>query len=287
MTQARTTQRQAGPHRSAIFANPLCAVDGSPGSFLAVEQTAAMMGPGGELTLLEVTSARDRYESPAILPGAAADVLERAREIAEAAGVTTTAEVDPESPPPRVIVEWAGRYSLLAMGAPSTSWLAGAITASATDEAISRLPTALLIARDSASPQAARTTVVASDGTPGSDRLVELAVELAGQQGEVTLVHANGRRSRGAGELEAQSRALGEALDGRAHVDVRAGRAQMAILETAAALGAGLIVMGSRGLHGLRAIGSVSRHVMHEAHCSVLLVPPLHLGEERPAPERT
>jgi nucleotide-binding universal stress UspA family protein len=32
--------------------------------------------------------------------------------------------------------------------------------------------------------------------------------------------------------------------------------------------------MGSRRLEGLRAMGSVSRRVVHQAHCSVLLVPP-------------
>jgi hypothetical protein len=35
--------------------------------------------------------------------------------------------------------------------------------------------------------------------------------------------------------------------------------------------------MGSRGLHGLRANGSVSRRVVHEARCSVLLIPPERL----------
>jgi nucleotide-binding universal stress UspA family protein len=35
-----------------------------------------------------------------------------------------------------------------------------------------------------------------------------------------------------------------------------------------------LIVMGSRRLHGPRAIGSVSRRVVHRAESSVLLIPP-------------
>ena len=37
------------------------------------------------------------------------------------------------------------------------------------------------------------------------------------------------------------------------------------------------MVMGSRRLGGLKAIGSVSRRVAHDAHCSVLLVPPERL----------
>ena len=35
---------------------------------------------------------------------------------------------------------------------------------------------------------------------------------------------------------------------------------------------ADLIVVGSRGLHGLRALGSISERVAHQARCSVLVV---------------
>jgi nucleotide-binding universal stress UspA family protein len=37
---------------------------------------------------------------------------------------------------------------------------------------------------------------------------------------------------------------------------------------------ADLLVVGSRGLHGLRALGSVSERVAHQALCSVLVVRP-------------
>jgi nucleotide-binding universal stress UspA family protein len=47
----------------------------------------------------------------------------------------------------------------------------------------------------------------------------------------------------------------------------------------AAAADADLLVVGSRGLHGLRALGSVSERVAHQAHSSVLVV-------RRPAWER-
>ena len=37
---------------------------------------------------------------------------------------------------------------------------------------------------------------------------------------------------------------------------------------------ADLLILGSRGLHGVRALGSVSERVAHGAHCSVLIVHP-------------
>jgi nucleotide-binding universal stress UspA family protein len=39
-----------------------------------------------------------------------------------------------------------------------------------------------------------------------------------------------------------------------------------------AATEADLLVVGSRGLHGIKALGSVSERVAHEARCSVLVV---------------
>jgi nucleotide-binding universal stress UspA family protein len=39
----------------------------------------------------------------------------------------------------------------------------------------------------------------------------------------------------------------------------------------AAAADADLVIVGSRGLHGVRSLGSVSERVAHEASCSVLV----------------
>ena len=39
-----------------------------------------------------------------------------------------------------------------------------------------------------------------------------------------------------------------------------------------AACGADLLVLGSRGLHGLKSLGSVSERVAHQALCSTLIV---------------
>jgi len=62
-------------------------------------------------------------------------------------------------------------------------------------------------------------------------------------------------------------------------VVVRTGSPAEEITDAAKALGADLIVMGSRGLGGVRSalLGSVSDRVLHLAHCPVLVVrPPEH-----------
>jgi nucleotide-binding universal stress UspA family protein len=126
--------------------------------------------------------------------------------------------------------------------------------------------------------------VVASDGLEGSHAVVDLTARLARANGSnVTLVHALGRelplkRSRSRGQertLEEQGETLERALaSGTSEVLVEPGRAADVIKSAAAAADATLVVMGSRRLDGLRAMGSVSRRVVHQARCSVLLFPP-------------
>jgi nucleotide-binding universal stress UspA family protein len=52
------------------------------------------------------------------------------------------------------------------------------------------------------------------------------------------------------------------------------GHAHERILEAAVKEPVSLVAVGSRGLTGLRALGSVSERVAHRAPCSVLVAPP-------------
>jgi nucleotide-binding universal stress UspA family protein len=58
--------------------------------------------------------------------------------------------------------------------------------------------------------------------------------------------------------------------DARLDVTLRGEKPLQALI--AAAERADLVVVGSRGLRGLRSIGSVSERVAHRASCSVLVV---------------
>jgi nucleotide-binding universal stress UspA family protein len=206
----------------------------------------------------------------------AKEILDRATQIADDVGVRTTVEVDPAAPPAEVILEWAAEHDLLAMGAPTTPWPAAMFGGGPTASAVSTLDTPLLAARPQPGGAAAGPIVVASDGLDGSDRLVELATELArAQQAELQLLHAEGRVSRRRSDrIAAQGQALERALGGSSNVRIEAGAARSVIAERARDVRARLIVMGSRRLHGPRAIGSVSRGVVHRAESSVLLIPP-------------
>jgi len=279
---AQSQDGRPGLDSAAVFGDILCAVDGKPGGFVAVEQAAALAGPRGHLTLLVVTSFRNEgeYRSPAISPAEATRVLERATRIAHEAGVPSTVEADPATPPAQVILDWSARHDLLALGAPATSWLGGMFIASVGDTALGSFTTPLLVTR--ATPTEGRLggrILVATDGREGSDQLVELGRRLAqARAANMMLLHATGYESHARRDrVEEQGRRLELAAPGMSEVRVERGHAHDVIVAAAQSVGASLVVMGSRRLDGLRAIGSVSRRVVHEAHCSVLVVSPEYL----------
>jgi nucleotide-binding universal stress UspA family protein len=217
------------------------------------------------------------YATAAISPSRAKTLLSRAKRIAEDAGVPASTVVDPGSPPVDVILQRASHHDLLVIGAPPTSLLAGMLIGSVAAAALSQFDTPMLIVRKSStgSPRGRR-ILVASDGSEGSDRIVELAGRLGASQGaQVTLVNAlAGESKMNPRAIQAQARTLKRALPDAGEPLIEPGKAWNVILNAANSTRADMIVMGSRRLGGLRALGSVSRHAAHDAPCSVLLLPP-------------
>jgi len=274
-----------------VFARILCAIDGTRGSTATARMAATLSGPNGHLTLLAVTAASSAGpDAMAVLSRSRAQrTLDRAKRIAEAAGVPCTMVLDPAGPPVEVILERASDHDLLAIGAPHISWLAGMligrvssslggmVTGGVTAAALGRLTTPLLVVRAPSSSSSNRHTIlVASDGEAGSDQLVELAGRLAQSQGaNVTLVNALVAESKmNPRAIQAQANALKETLPDAGEPWIEPGKAWDVLLDAAKSTKATLVVIGSRRLDGVRALGSVSRRVVHDAPCSVLVVPP-------------
>lgn len=269
----------ATPVPLRVFTNILCAVDGTHASAAAVRMAAGLAGPDGHLTLLAVTAAvgYGLNATAAISPSRARHVLDRAKLIADDAGVRSTTVVDPGGPPVEVILERASNHDLLAIGAPATSWLGGMLVGGVAAAALGQFTIPMLVVRRSfTGSMHGRRILVTSDGQEGSDQIVELAGKLGlSLDANVTLLHALGRESKvSPRRIQAQARALELMLDGECETFVEPGKAADVILDSAKNINAAIVVMGSRRLGGLRALGSVSRRVVHDASCSVLLLPP-------------
>lgn len=264
--------------RRRVFSNPLCAIDGHPGSYRAVSAAAEMAGEGGRVTVLAVTSFRrgGEHRSPRMGPLEVKGILDRAYEIGAAHRVEVRAEVDPASPPAQVILEWARNHDLLALGAPTTGWFEGMFTPSATVAALHSLPCPLLTTAGDTPEDAAPHILCATDGRPGSDELVALAAGIArDRDARLTLVHALHHGEEDAPERVAdQVRMLEEERGLACELHVCEGQPASVVLDSARTLSPSLVVLGTRELEGLRTLGSQSRRVVHAASTPILLVPP-------------
>jgi nucleotide-binding universal stress UspA family protein len=260
-----------------LFADSLCAIDGTPESMAAVEQAAALASPDGQLTLLTATAFRSGagHRSPAIGPGRAQEITDHATALAHEAGVASVVEVDPDGPPPDVIIGWADGRDLLALGAPPTSLLGSRFVHGVADAALGAFTTPLLVARPLGGGVGFGDRIlVASDGLSGSDEIVAFAGRLARSLGaDARLVHAASGSSSARRAAE-QARSLAQASGGSAEMLAPHGHARAVIAEAAAELRASLVVMGSRRHRGLSVFGSVSAWFIHEGPCSALVMPP-------------
>jgi nucleotide-binding universal stress UspA family protein len=277
-----TDEQDRGQAAEIDFADILCGVDGTHVSYEAVRQAATLAGPNGHLTLLAVThvagaGGAGSGQSAAISPAHAEKALERAAQEAREAGVKATTELDSGGPPARVLLDRAREHGLLAVGAPALSRLGGILIGGVAAVAAHTHSVALLVARSAPEEHPfCERIVVASDGLEGSDRLVELAARLAAREpSSVLLLHATGVESHSRPHsIATQQKRLEKALAERGQARVEPGRPHDVIVQAARGERASLIVIGSRGLTGVHSLGSVSERVVHDAPCSVLVVPP-------------
>lgn len=279
---SRSPQPEIAYEQARPFRKVICGVDGTRGSFAAVEQAAILAGPQGHLTLLAVTAEHGSgpYRSAAISPSRAQRILDRASRLAEHAEVSCSTLLDPGGPPSQVILEHAADHDLLALGAPPwVSWVGALLLDGVAEDALGSfsMPTLAARAVPAGAHRFAHQILIASDGLDSSGELAELAAQLAlSCGGRLTLVHVAGVESRARPHrIEAQGERLRALLGDSSEVRVEVGAADEAIMHVASEAGCSLILMSSRRRGGLASLGSVSRRVVHRAHCSVLLMPPL------------
>ena len=154
--------------------------------------------------------------------------------------------------------------TLLVVGSHGHRRAAEIVLGGVSGELLHVAPCSVLVARATAVPEMFPRAIVAGvDGSPESERALSVAEDLAARFG-VRLRVVTALRGKGIDPARVRSRApFAEVVDERP-VDAL----------VAAAADAELLVVGSRGLHGLRALGSVSERVAHRAGCSVLVVRP-------------
>ncbi len=269
------------------FPTVVCGVDGTRESFEASRQAARIAGPGGRVLLvaathfLDAVSGRwgpeliiwDILETPQRDLGQlhdavremAGDSLARVRRQLGDAAVETRLVTGRAYDELRDVA--AGEAaSLIAVGAHGGRRLTGAVLGSVATMLLHDAPTSVLLARPPFDPGAFPLRVaVGIDGSDAGLHALSIAGRLcADPERDLTVVAA----TRGEDiDTDALARQAGPNA-----VTVVHERPVEALID--ASTRADLLVVGSRGATGLRALGSVSERVAHRAASSVLVVRP-------------
>jgi len=257
-----------------VFSRVLVGVDGSEESREAARQAATLAE--GQVTLLAV------YDIASALVGGTGFGVpayydeEIQRESATAAVQQARQDVEAQDPTLKVakgavargvawdaLIDEAERAedTLIAFGSHGRGRMAGIVMGSVATELIHKAPCSVLVARKR-SDAFPHKIVVGIDGSPQSLAAYAVAKRLAEKfETELVPVLAHG----------------GKQVEGHL-VDQVVGHHREELPDepvtalVAASADADLLVVGSRGLHGVKALGSVSERVAHRARCSVLIV---------------
>jgi nucleotide-binding universal stress UspA family protein len=271
-------QQTLGPLTKAPspFNHALCAVNDPRRAHAAAHQAARLVGSDGALTFFAVTDA------PGIGPAAhvilsearACEAVEAGQAAARSDGVDATATVVNATDVGSAILDGARDSDLLVVGGGDHTRVAGILLGSTTSLAVHRSPVPVLIAR---SHPELRFPGVVLVGTRGAEdlRSAIVAATIAARHGSrVILAHAGKSTVAVRHALAEQAVAVMEITRNRPVVVSVDGPPADRLPAMAGSMGAGLLVLGSRGRSGLRAIASVSERVAHRAPCSVLVLRP-------------
>lgn len=248
-----------------VFDNVVCGIDGSAQAFEALRQVECLRPDTGELHLTTVAelslAVHGGFAAPSIYDRLMIDAesaLARAGEHSAAAS-SRLAEGEPAHVLRQEIE--SRQATAVVLGSHGNSRMAGIVLGGTATALLHDAPCSVLLARQPASLHEFPSSItVGVDGSPTSVRALDAARKLGDRLAVPlrTVVATGGRPVdfeglRGLGELDWDERKPVDAL-------------------VAASRGADLIVVGSRGLHGVSALGSVSERVAHQAASSVLVV---------------
>jgi nucleotide-binding universal stress UspA family protein len=264
---ATDTKPSADLTRPPVFERILVGVDDRELSLDACRQASLLAGPDAVIEAATVTLFPPATAAALGVPDLAADLEQRAgaallaaqhilgprAELRRLDGLAVDALLEE--------VERTG-VTLLAIGAPEHPRVAEIIFGGVGGELLHEAPCSMLVARPA--PDEAgfpRNIVVGLDGSEQAERAYEVAREIAAHRHSTV---------QGVVALGGKSVTLGAIATRHRGVETSTEDPVPALIEASAS--ADLLVVGSRGLHGPRALGSVSERVAHSAPCSVLVV---------------
>ncbi|HEX2432308.1 MAG TPA: universal stress protein [Gaiellaceae bacterium] len=253
------------PAALEVFDRIVCGIDGTPEALEAARQAECLRSPEGRLRLAAVTEV-----GTAVHAGwAMSHVLVELDAAAHAGLERAAAEVHPSSarmlagdPIPCLLDEIAQtKATLVAVGPRGHGRAAGILLGGVAATLLHEAPCSVLLARQPQFGEFPSSIVVGVDGSPQSLAAAAVAHMLAERFGsEYLIVAAMGGNRIDVAPIQTLS----------PYFVTDPGRPAEVLTDLSKE--ADLLVVGSRGLHGLRALGSVSERVGQRASSSVLVV---------------
>ncbi len=251
---------------SSVFTKIVCGVDGTEAGLEAVEQAQRLARPDTEFVLVSVSESHLAVRTGPLAGEWAQQLNEEAQ---SALNDARTVAVDAETillhgRAAETVVQALADHdaTLAAVGSHEGSRVAGILIGSVATRVLHEAPCSVLVARAAESPWP-RSIVVGIDGSDGSLAAAAVASDVAARtRSTVRFLVA-----RGASPADV---AIGALTDCGYELTYSDEKPVPALL--GAAQDADLLVVGSRGVTGLRSLGSVSERVAHRAPCSLLVV---------------
>ena len=268
-TTTHATRLEAGRR---VFTRIVVGIDGSQQALEAARQAALLQDVDGRLTLFsawDVTpiivggpTTAARYDFDEDLQRRTAEKALLAARDYVAPYTAATGKLVRGTPSATLLEEIEhDEDTLVAVGSSGTGRLLGILEGAVATEIIHKAPCSVLVARP-VRDGFPRRVVVGVDGSVESAAAYAAAHYIAQRfDAELHAVVAWGGKG-------VNDRLVARITDGE-HDDRREGPGEALV---AAAENADLVIVGSRGLHGVRALGSISERVAHNASCSTLVV---------------
>ena len=258
----------AGAGRAA-FSAVVCGLAPGPMGREAVRQAVVLAAAGVRLRLYGV---RGRGQPP----GEEEWTLSDAITLADEAGINAAGFLLDPQDPSSALLNSVAPGELLVLGASGAGRMEGILFGRVSTRLVHEARGPVLIARRP--PEGAefpREILLASDGSAGSREATRLAAAIATHHSarvrHLHVGHASVEQRRA---MASESAALLRTTGVEPIVVTQPGWPVEAIVEMARRERVSLVVAGSRGLSGVRALGSVSERVANQAPCSVLLARP-------------
>jgi nucleotide-binding universal stress UspA family protein len=251
---------------ASVFTKIVCGVDGSAPALDAVKQAQRLAPADAQFTLVSISESH-----LAVRTGpSAAEWAQRLNEEAQAAldgaqmvvGAAETVLLRGRAADAFVRAVSEQGATLAAVGSHEISRVVGMMIGSVATRVLHEAQCSVLVARVSGRPWP-RSIVVGVDGSDGSFAAASVAHEIASRTDATVRLLVARRRS----HADVANDALATFGSDIVFSDEKP---VPALLE--AAREADLLVLGSRGVTGLRTLGSVSERVAHRAPCSLLVV---------------